>query len=205
MFEKFEEDPYDVDLLGIMTNDEYTAAIQAINNLIKKARPGKVDGVLLATGALMVPLMIWGVRHSKQMKKRKKKLNQGIAEFNAANPTLYMRWNRKPKSILTIERREGQDPAAMAEAQFVGDMVIQAMPPNNQAAPNQVAPNAPQYMTAPQHSKPPPTQAQIPPGHVAPNAPQYTMAPPPAMPPSQAQYPPSHAAAAAASSGHGLV
>ena len=205
MFEKFEDDPYDVALHGIMTNDEFSAAIQAINNLIKKARPGKVDGALLAAGPLMVPLMVWGVRHSSQMKKRKKQLHIGIAEFNANNPTLYMRWNRKPKSILTIERREGQDPTAMAEAQFVGDMVIQAMPHNNQAAAhNQVAPNAPQYMTSPQqqHAQPPPTQAQIHPSHVAPNVPQYMMAPPPAMPPSQQQFPPSHAAAASSS---GLV
>ncbi|CAJ1957100.1 unnamed protein product [Cylindrotheca closterium] len=200
MFEKFEEDPYDVELHGIMTNDEFTAAIQALNNLIKKARPGKVDGALLAAGPLMVPLMVWGVRHSSQMKKRKKHLQVGIAEFNANNPTLYMRWNRKPKSILTIERREGQDPTAMAEAQFVGDMVIQAMPPHHN---NQVAPNAQPYMTAPQSQHAPPAQAPMPSSHVAPNAPQqYTMAPPPAMPPTQAQFPPaSHATAAESSSG----
>ena len=107
MFEKFEEDPYDVELHGIMTNEEYAAAISAVNNRIRKARPGKVDGALLAAGPLMVPLMVWGVRHSGQMKRRKKYLLQGIEEFNAVNPTLYMRWNRKPQSILTIEQREG--------------------------------------------------------------------------------------------------
>lgn len=202
LFEKFEEDPYDVELHGIMTNEEYTAAIQEINKLIKKARPGKLDGALLATGALMVPLMVWGVRHSSQMKKRKKQLNKGIDEFNAANPALYIRWNRKPKSILTIERREGQDPTAMAEAQFVGDIVIQAMPNNQVAAHHQqVAPNtAPLYMTAPQqqYATPHPTQEQMPPSHAAaPSGPQYNT-----MPPNQAQLPPSYAAA---SSSSGLV
>ena len=177
MFEKFEEDTYDMDLKGIMTEDEYKVAIAAINKRIRKARPGKVDGVLLAAGPLMVPLMIWGVRHSRQMKKRKRYLNQGIEEFNANNPSLLMRWNRKPKSILTIEQREGQDPTAMAEAQFVGDMVIQAMP-------QQTPPPQMMMMQPPQY-----TQAQIPP---APNGPQYNnMIPPPQ----------NHGAAASSSSG----
>jgi len=181
MFEKFEEDPYDVELNGIMTNEEYTAAIAAINKRIRKARPGKVDGALLATAPLLLfPLAIWGVRHSRQMKKRKRFLNQGIDEFNAANPTLLMRWNRKPKSILTIERREGQHPTEMTQAQFVGDMMVQAMP---------------QPQVAPAYMTPAPTQAQIPPAQSAPNGPQYMTAAAPQMmaPPAQAHISPSHA------------
>lgn len=127
---KFETDPYDVELHGMLTGEQYTTFIEAINKRIRKARPGSVDSVLLATGALIVPLMVWGVRHRNQVKKRKRQLNKGIAEFNAANPTLVMRWNRRPKSMLTIERRESDGPETMAEAQFVGDMAIQAMPNN---------------------------------------------------------------------------
>lgn len=158
MFEKFEEDPYDVELRGILTADEYRAAVAGINRRIKKARPGKADGALLAAGALMVPLVIWGVRRSRQMKKRKRYLNRGIDEFNAANPTLLMRWNRKPKSILTIERREGEGPtAAVAEAQFVGDMVIQAMPPPPPSAQQQQ-----QQMTMTMTTPPTGAPAQMP-------------------------------------------
>eukprot|EP00980_Cylindrotheca_fusiformis_P010638 scaffold2366_cov115-Cylindrotheca_fusiformis.AAC.12 len=123
---KFETDPYDVDLHGLLTREEYTAATEAINKRMRKARPGAVDNVLLATGMLMVPLMLWGVRHRSQVKKRKRQLNKAIDEFNAANPTLMMRWNKKPKSMLTIERREGEGPEAMAQAQYMGDMVVPA-------------------------------------------------------------------------------
>jgi len=176
MFEKFEEDPYDVELHGIVTADEYRVAIRGINERIRKARPGKVDGALLATGALLVfPLAIWGARRSRQMKKRKKHLLRGIDDFNAANPTLLMRWNRRPKSVLTIERREGDGPTAMAEAQFVGDLVIQAMPPQQQqqmAVPPQqqqslMAPNAPQH----QRMTSPPALSQIPASHAAASSP----------------------------------
>jgi hypothetical protein len=140
---KFETDPYEAILHGMLTEEEYTAAIEAINKRIRKARPGAVDNVLLATGVLLVPLMLWGVRHRNQVKRRKRQLNKGIAEFNAANPTLMMRWNRRPKSMLTIERREGEEPSAMAQAHFVGDVVIQAMPPNeNQLRPTEFPPGS---------------------------------------------------------------
>lgn len=103
--EKFEVDPYNVNLRGLMTANEYTDAVTILNETIKPARSKKLDAALLATGMLMVPVAVWGVRHGSQQKKRKKLLLKAIADFNGKHPHLYMRWNRRPASVLTIERR----------------------------------------------------------------------------------------------------
>jgi hypothetical protein len=47
---KFETDPYDVKLHGIMTHQQYTTVISAVNKRLKRARAGAIDGVLLVTG-----------------------------------------------------------------------------------------------------------------------------------------------------------
>jgi len=60
---------------------------------------------LLGTGVLMLPLAIWGMRHRMLTKRRKKLLSAAIDEFNATHPHLHMRWNRRPHSMLTIEKR----------------------------------------------------------------------------------------------------
>lgn len=103
--EKFEDDPYNMDLKGIISFVDYKSAIGKINERIKPARSKKIDGVLLATSILMVPLPVWGARRFRQAKSRKKLLLEAIREFNADYPTLYMRWNKRPASILTIEHR----------------------------------------------------------------------------------------------------
>lgn len=102
---KFETDPYDVKLHGLMTNEQYTDAIEAVNATLRRSRAGAIDGVLLATGPLLVPLAIWGVRHRALTKKRKRLLKEAINEFNTQYPGLLMRWNRKPQSFLSIELR----------------------------------------------------------------------------------------------------
>jgi hypothetical protein len=102
---KFETDPYNVELLNIMTQDEFTNAMTRINESLKPARSTKVDIALLSTGVLMFPLALWGVRNGMQAKKRKRLLLRAIDEFNERHPTLLMRWNRRPESCLTIEKR----------------------------------------------------------------------------------------------------
>ena len=102
---KFETDPYDVKLYSLMSPTQYTDAMTQINDTLKPSRAKKIDAVLLATGMLMVPLALWGVRHGMQTKKRKRLLRKAIQDFNATNLTLHMRWNRRPDSSLTIERR----------------------------------------------------------------------------------------------------
>eukprot|EP00542_Grammatophora_oceanica_P018386 CAMPEP_0194031608 /NCGR_PEP_ID=MMETSP0009_2-20130614/4747_1 /TAXON_ID=210454 /ORGANISM="Grammatophora oceanica, Strain CCMP 410" /LENGTH=217 /DNA_ID=CAMNT_0038671815 /DNA_START=48 /DNA_END=701 /DNA_ORIENTATION=+ len=102
---KFETDPYDVKLHGIISPQQYTDVTTTLNDKMKPARSKNTDTVLLATGPLMIPLAIWGVRHGHQAKWRKRLLKEAIEEFNTNNPTLYMRWNRRPQSFLSIERR----------------------------------------------------------------------------------------------------
>ncbi|KAI2508052.1 hypothetical protein MHU86_6344 [Fragilaria crotonensis] len=102
---KFETDPYNVKLYNLMPATEYTDAMTKINDTLKPSRAKKIDTVLLETGVLMVPLAIWGVRHGMQAKKRKRLLKKAIQDFNATHPALHMRWNRRPDSSLTIERR----------------------------------------------------------------------------------------------------
>jgi hypothetical protein len=120
---KFETDPYDVKLYGIMTQQQYTTAIAAVNNRLRRARAGTIDGVLLMTGPLILPLAVWGVRHRNQTRRRKQLLKKAMEEFGLQNPALLMRWNRRPHSILTIERR----PVDLA----------QAPQPQQQATPNE--------------------------------------------------------------------
>jgi hypothetical protein len=102
---KFETDPYDVKLHGIMTHQQYTTVISAVNKRLKRARAGAIDGVLLVTGPLILPLAVWGIRHRNQTRRRKQLLKKATEEFHLQNPALLMRWIRRPHSILTIERR----------------------------------------------------------------------------------------------------
>jgi len=104
---KFETDPYDVKLHGLMTPEQYTEAIENLNDKLRRSRAGKVDAALLATGSfLLVPVVVWGVRHRGRMKRRKRLLKEAIDEFNMQYPAMLMRWNRRPQSTLTIELRE---------------------------------------------------------------------------------------------------
>lgn len=113
---KFETDPYDVKLHGIMTATQYTDTMQQFNDQLKPSRSKKLDSALLATGVLMVPLAVWGVRHGYLTKKRKRLMKAHIENFNARNPALYMRWNRRPHSFLSIERRREDLQLAPPEA-----------------------------------------------------------------------------------------
>jgi predicted metal-dependent phosphoesterase TrpH len=92
-------------LHGLMTPEQYMEAMENLNKKMRRSRAGKVDGVLLATGPLILPLALWGVRHRAQTKRRKRLLKEGMHEFNMQYQELLMRWNRRPQSTLTIERR----------------------------------------------------------------------------------------------------
>jgi hypothetical protein len=104
---KFETDSYDVQLHGILTPEDYTMIIDRVNQKTKPARSNVIDKGLLITGPLLVPLALWGARHSMQARRRKRLLDEAIREFNESHPEHWMRWNRGgPESFLTIERRE---------------------------------------------------------------------------------------------------
>mmetsp|Transcript_31891 Transcript_31891/g.53311 ORF Transcript_31891/g.53311 Transcript_31891/m.53311 type:complete len:202 (+) Transcript_31891:303-908(+) len=131
---KYETDPYDIELHGLMTPEQYTEAIENLNQKLRRSRAGTVDGALLATGPLLVPLALWGVRHRNQTKRRKRLLKEAIYEFNMQHQELLMRYNRKPQSVLTIERRHdrnpqaGRDESAVAQATLVSDVFAPAAP-----------------------------------------------------------------------------
>lgn len=105
---KFETDAHDVNLRDMLSEEAYTDCIQRMNDKMKPARSTSLDGALLITGPLLVPLALWGVRHSSQVRRRKKYLYEAIQKFNDSHPELLMRWNRSPDSMLTIERRNQQ-------------------------------------------------------------------------------------------------
>jgi hypothetical protein len=63
----------------------------------------------------MVPLALWGVRHGKQVKKKRHLIEVGVSEFNQRmsmdGRNLQMIWNRSKvvgggESYLTIEENE---------------------------------------------------------------------------------------------------
>jgi hypothetical protein len=148
---KFETDPYDVKLHGLMTPEQYTEAIENLNDKLRRSRAGKVDAALLAAAplALLTPLVVWGVRHRGRMKRRKRLLKEAIDEFNMRYPAMLMRWNRRPQSTLTIELREqsnvnqnlhssfhgaeGQEPMHMIQATMVAPSIQQSQ--NRQSFP----------------------------------------------------------------------
>eukprot|EP00536_Pseudo-nitzschia_multiseries_P004428 jgi/Psemu1/302570/fgenesh1_kg.73_\ len=104
---KFDTDPYNVELHGYLTNEQYTEAIENLNRKLRPSRAGAIDGALLVTGPLLVPLALLGVRHRSQTKRRKKFLKEAMHEFNMQYPELLMRWNRRPAiSVLVIEPRQ---------------------------------------------------------------------------------------------------
>ena len=123
---KFDPDPYGLALHGLLNPPQYTAAVSALNRALHPARSNNLDAALLATGMLILPLAVWGVRHRGQMKKRKRLLLRGIDDFNRSHPELLMRWHRRPASCLTIEGRvvevHGPSPvrAEWAEGSGVG-------------------------------------------------------------------------------------
>lgn len=101
-------------LHNLLTPEEYEIAIQTLNDKIKKSRAKKIDYVLLGTGPLMIPLAVWGARHSKQVKMRRKLIEEGVWEFNERmdmdGKNIKMFWNRGKhsggESYLTIEEIE---------------------------------------------------------------------------------------------------
>ena len=108
---KYESDPYGIQLYGLLSCNEYQDAITRVNETLKPSRSKTVDTALLITGPLLVPLALWGARHLYLTKKRKRLLKRAIQEFNAQYPELLMRYNHRPESCLTIERRtEGVAP-----------------------------------------------------------------------------------------------
>ena len=102
-------------LHNLLTPEEYEREINTLNDKIKKARAKSLDVALLATGPLLVPLALWGARHNKQVKRKRKLIEEGVWEFNERmnmdNRNVRMVWNRSKhtggsESYLTIEEND---------------------------------------------------------------------------------------------------
>ena len=104
---KFQTEPREVSgyqqWTDILTPTEFTYFIEQINTALKPSRAGSISVLCLATGSLLIPLIPFAIITWKRKKLRKKLLKKAIGVFNKNNPTLRMRWRRKPASQLVIE------------------------------------------------------------------------------------------------------
>ena len=105
---KFDPDPdairsYDA-LKSLLSDEEYFHWMSRINAAIKPARSSKGDMAMLAFAPIPFVMPIWGLRRKSKAKKRKLFMGEIINQFNATyQPNLFMKWNRRPISQLTIE------------------------------------------------------------------------------------------------------
>ena len=111
-------------LHNLLTPTEYKREITMLNERIKKARANKCDYALLGMGPLMVPLIPWAIRHSKQVKRRRKLIEEGVEEFNDRmamdGRNVCMMWNRSrvtgaTESYLTIEESDHETGDALGK------------------------------------------------------------------------------------------
>jgi hypothetical protein len=102
---KFEEDPFNISLQGLLTKAQYAKTIREINLLLKSCRATSLDHALLVSGTGMLPLIPWAIRKKKRSKKRKALMQTAAENFNAEYPELLMRWETKPTKKLLIYRR----------------------------------------------------------------------------------------------------
>lgn len=105
---KFDPDPNVIKscdvFKGVLLDEEYHDWVVRLNDSIKPARSKKGDMVMLVLAPVPFVLPIWGLRRKSLAKKRKQMMGEVIDHFNAAyQPNLFMQWNRRPISQLTIE------------------------------------------------------------------------------------------------------
>jgi len=99
---KFEDDPFNTTLYGIMSGEDYGTSIKKINYALLECRATKIDHALLLMGPMMLPLIPWSMRNKEKKKLRRKIMTQCVEEFNRDYPHLMMRWEKRPVKRLTI-------------------------------------------------------------------------------------------------------
>ncbi len=80
---KFETDPCEVELKGIIKPAEFFNTMVALNEALAPARTEPVDIALLASSLLVIPLIPWGVRHRQRKTQYKNLLLGFIDTWNA--------------------------------------------------------------------------------------------------------------------------
>ena len=109
---KFDSDPFNVTLHGIMSPDEYLSAITGANFALHSCRATAFDHALLYGGTAILPLIPWALRNASRKKERKRIMQKYVRQFNETNEQgLFMRWQTEPEKILTIWKKAD----AMAE------------------------------------------------------------------------------------------
>jgi hypothetical protein len=102
---KLEDDPFQLQLNGVMKADELVSEIQIINRELETCRATSVDQALLLMGPMMLPLIPYAIRKKAATKKRRKIMEMCVRNFNNRHPDLLMRWMTRPEKHLLIMRR----------------------------------------------------------------------------------------------------
>jgi len=103
---KFDNDPINVTLYGIITPDDYTNAMNIINNELLQCRSTNVDVALLMMGPIIVPLIPYAIRQMQFKKLRRRIMKRCVLDFNQRNSDLYMRYDTKPKMLSIMTRKQ---------------------------------------------------------------------------------------------------
>lgn len=106
---KFDDDPFQVSLKGIMTAEDYQHSIRAINEALQDCRATTTDHALLAAGPTMLPLIAWAYRTKQRKLMRRRIMQRSVTQFNEQHPKLLMRWVTRPEKVLTIWRRDAAE------------------------------------------------------------------------------------------------
>lgn len=99
---KFEDDPFNIRLYGIMDPFDYSNSIKKINDELEKCRANSIDHALLTAGPTIIPLIPWAIRQKIRKSKRREIIAKGVDNFNKEHPQLFMRWQTRPEKKLTI-------------------------------------------------------------------------------------------------------
>jgi hypothetical protein len=103
---KFEEDPFNVKLHGIITPREYTNVIAMINKALEDCRQSPTDQSLFFMGPALLPLIPWVMRNKKLKDMRRKIMKRVVGDFNNNYVHLTMRWQTRPLKELIIMRSD---------------------------------------------------------------------------------------------------
>lgn len=106
---KFEADPFNTTLHGILGADEYSAAMDDLNDRMRQCRSSYVDKSLLIAGPLLFPLIPFALRKKAKSKLRRRIITRFVNDFNRQYTGLLMRWQSRPfKQLAIFSRAEAE-------------------------------------------------------------------------------------------------
>jgi hypothetical protein len=99
---KFEDDPFNVQLFGIMDPLGFSTSMKRINSELERCRASNIDHALLTAGPALLPLIPWAIRQKRRKALRRQVMEKCVEHFNKEHPQLFMRWQTRPEKKLTI-------------------------------------------------------------------------------------------------------